>query len=133
MNSVFLSGRLEKPIQVMSAENAPLHIMTAIKVMHYNAAGVRKDDVFTLSAWRGTAKRFMEQASVGSGIVLEGYLSTQLSKDGPVTEVTVSEFRIANKEIREKVTNTSAAVIIADTESKNESVKDQVLESNDEE
>ena len=132
MNSVFLSGRLEKPIQVMSAESAPLHIMTAIKVTHYNAAGVRKDDVFTLSAWRGTAKRFMEQARVGSGIVLEGYLSTQLSKNGSATEITVSEFRIANKEIREKVTNKAAPVIIKDTKFKDETVKEQTLESNDE-
>ena len=102
MNSVFLSGRLEKPIQVMSAENAPLHIITAIKVTHYNTAGVRKDDVFTLSAWRGTAKRFMEQARVGSNIVLEGYLSTQPSKDSPIMEVTVTEFRISNRELGAK-------------------------------
>ncbi len=133
MNSVFLTGYLDSPIQVMSGENTPLHIKTAIKVTHFTAAGIRKDDVFTLSVWRGTAKRFMEQARIGSSITLQGYLSTQLSKDGPVTEVTVSEFRIANKEIREKATIKSAAVIIADTESKNESVKDQVLESNDEE
>lgn len=102
MNSVFLSGRLEAPIQVMSNEGAPLHIKAAIKVTHFTAAGIRKSDVFTLSAWRGIAKRFMDQARVGSNIVLEGYLSNQSSTDSSSMEVTVTEFRISNKENHEK-------------------------------
>ena len=102
MNSVFLSGRLEAPIQVMSSEDAPLHIKAAVRVPHFTAAGIRKSDMFTLSAWRGIAKRFMDQARVGSNIVFEGYLSNQSSTDSSSMEVTITEFRISNKENHEK-------------------------------
>ena len=69
MNSVFLSGRLETPIQVMSSEDAPLHIKAAVRVPHFTAAGIRKSDMFTLSAWRGIAKRFMDPSEADDGIV----------------------------------------------------------------
>ena len=135
MNSVFLSGRLETPIQVMSSEDAPLHIKAAIRVPHFTAAGIRKSDVFTLSAWRGIAKRFMDQARVGSSIVLEGYLSNQSSTDSSFMEVTVTEFRIITKEIRDKTTvrQTPAmitdAVIDADKVDGNKTVENTAVES----
>ena len=120
MNSVFLSGRLEAPIQVMSNEGAPLHIKAAINVTHFTAAGIRKSDVFTLSAWRGIAKRFMDQARVGSNIVLQGYLSSQSSADSSSTEVTVTEFRVINKQIGEKTVTRSEPVFIADHDNNSE-------------
>ena len=135
MNSVFLSGRLETPIQVMSTEDTPLHIKATIRVPHFTAAGIRKSDVFTLSAWRGIAKRFMDQARVGSNIVLEGYLSNHTSIDISSMEVTVTEFRIINKEIRDKTTvrQTPAmitdAVIDADKVDGNETVENTAVES----
>ena len=116
MNSVFLSGRLETPIQVMSSEDAPLHIKAAIRVPHFTAAGIRKSDVFTLSAWRGIAKRFMDQARVGSTIVLEGYLSNQSSTDSSSMEVTVTEFRIITKEVHDKTAFRTTPAIITDTD-----------------
>ena len=121
MNSVFLSGRLETPIQVMSSEDAPLHIKAAIRVPHFTAAGIRKSDVFTLSAWRGIAKRFMDQARVGSNIVLEGYLSNQSSTDSSSMEVTVTEFRIITKEVHDKTAFRPTPAIITDTDSDKES------------
>ena len=121
MNSVFLSGRLETPIQVMSSEDAPLHIKAAIRVPHFTAAGIRKSDVFTLSAWRGIAKRFMDQARVGSNIVLEGYLSNQSSTDSSFMEVTVTEFRIITKEVHDKTAFRPTPGIITDTDSDKES------------
>ena len=111
MNSVYLSGRVNSPIIVVSAENAALHIKTTIKVSHLNAARLKKDDIFTISVWRETAKRFMEQARIGSSIMLEGYLSTQSSNDSIATEITVTEFKISNIE---NSTKKSAHIITED-------------------
>ena len=85
MNSVFLSGRLETPIQVMSSEDAPLHIKAAIRVPHFTAAGIRKSDVFTLSAWRGIAKRFMDQERISTDKIRAGLLdgTFPIEKDRP--------------------------------------------------
>ena len=128
MNSVFLSGRLEAPIQVMSSEGAPLHIKAAIRVPHFTAAGIRKSDVFTLSAWRGIAKRFMDQARVGSSIILQGYLSTQSHPESPTMEITVTEFRIVNKENRVKEVPQSEPAIISDVETSEAEGVEQTLD-----
>ena len=103
MNAVYLSGWLNSPIVVVSGENADYHVKTTIKLPHLTAAKQRKYDVFTLSIWRQTAKRFMEQARIGSGIMLRGYLSTQVSNEVTVTEVTVTEFQVSSKERQGKV------------------------------
>lgn len=98
MNAVYLSGWLNSPIVVVSGESADFHVKTTIKLSHLNAAKQRKYDVFTLSIWRETAKRFMEQARIGSSIMLRGYLSAQISDGTTATEVTVTEFQVASKE-----------------------------------
>ncbi len=98
MNAVYLSGWVSSPIVVVSGENADFHVKTTIKIPHLNAAKMKKYEVFTLSVWRETAKRFMEQARIGSSIMLRGYLSTQINQETTVTEVTVTEFHISNKE-----------------------------------
>ena len=98
MNAVYLSGWVNSPIVVVSGENADFHVKTTIKIPHLNAAKMKKYEVFTLSVWRETAKRFMEQARIGSSIMLRGYLSTQINQEATVTEVTVTEFHISNKE-----------------------------------
>ena len=83
MNAVYLSGWLNSPIVVVSGESADFHVKTTIKLSHLNAAKQRKYDVFTLSIWRETAKRFMEQARIGSSIMLRGY-----DNMGNITKVT---------------------------------------------
>ncbi len=98
MNAVYLSGWVSSPIVVVSGENSDFHVKTTIKIPHLNAAKMKKYEVFMLSVWRETAKRFMEQARIGSGIMLRGYLSTQINQETTVTEVTVTEFHISNKE-----------------------------------
>lgn len=97
MNQVYLSGRIG-PIVIQSKENEVMHVTSAVTVSHTTAAGVRKEEAFPISAWRGTAQQLLQQARKGSHVMLQGYLSWKLDEEKkPVMEITVKEFQVSGK------------------------------------
>ncbi len=52
MNQVYLSGRIG-PIVIQSKENEVMHVTSTVTVSHTTAAGIRKEEAFPISAWRG--------------------------------------------------------------------------------
>ena len=98
MNQVYLSGRIG-PIVIQSKENEVMHVTSAVTVSHTTAAGVRKEEAFPISAWRGTAQQLLQQARKGSHVMLQGYLSWKQDEENkPVMEITVKEFQVSGKQ-----------------------------------
>ena len=97
MNQVYLSGRIG-PIVIQSKENEILHVTSVLTVMHTTASGIRKEEQFPISAWRGTGKQLLEQARNGCHMMLQGYLSWKKDRDqNGQLEITVKEFQLSNK------------------------------------
>lgn len=98
MNQVYLSGRIG-PIVIQSKENEVMHVTSEVTVIHTTAAGIRKEEAFPISAWRGTAKQLLQQARKGSHVMLQGYLSWKQDEEKKaVMEITVKEFQVSGKQ-----------------------------------
>ena len=107
MNQVYLSGRIG-PIVIQSKENEILHVTSVLTVMHTTASGIRKEEQFPISAWRGTGKQLLQQARKGSHIMIQGYLSwKQAAEKERKMEITVKEFQVSSKRPEVKEGNTA--------------------------